>query len=214
MDPLRIAAGSPGNCLLIDCQKEHYETVAWPSSNASIMVAHTGVSRNLNLGHYAQRRAECERAALAIGVSKLCEVQAHELPACEWRLDEIGRRRIRHVMSETKRVYDAADALRHSNWKELGRLMSVSHVSLRDDFDVSCPELNCIVEIAETLPGVWGSRMTGAGFGGCSVSLIESDKSERIAQQLPEKYFNQTGLRAQIWVFQPAGGASALSRET
>lgn len=211
MDPLCIAAGSAGNCLLIDCQREHWEPIAWPSADASIMVAHTGISRNLSHGQYAARRAECDRAAKTLGVSLLCDVPEHELPMLDSRLDEVDRRRVRHVTSETKRVYAAVEALRNANWKAFGCLMSASHTSLREDFEVSCPELDCIVEIAAALPGVWGSRMTGAGFGGCAVALVETEKAERIANQLAEKYFNQIGLHSRIWICQPAGGAWAMT---
>ena len=167
MDQLTIAAGVEGHGLLIDCGRLEVVPVPLPAA-AEVHVIHSGQARTLAGSDYAKRRAECEAAAAVIGPLRTAKVQDAEA------IDEaVLRRRARHVITENDRVLTFADALRSSDLPAAGSIMAASHMSLRDDFEVSTPVLDELVARLLFTPGVYGARLTGAGWGGCVVALAE-----------------------------------------
>ncbi|MCI0573992.1 MAG: galactokinase [Myxococcaceae bacterium] len=171
MDQLTAALGQAGHALLIDCRTNEATPVPLPLDDVSLLVVDTRVKHSLATSAYNTRRAECEEGARSFGASSLRDVALDAFHAREAQLRDPVRRRVRHVLEENARTLDAADALRRGDWVRLGQRMSASHRSLRDDFEVSCAELDFVVDTALALPGVLGARMTGGGFGGCAVVL-------------------------------------------
>jgi galactokinase len=171
------------------------------------------VRHELTGGGYAQRRLECETAAKILGVSALRDVTADQLERAKDKLEEIVFRRARHVVGEIERTLHAAEGVRASNWPTVGQLMYASHASLRDDYEVSCKELDIVVEIAEDLGfkgGIYGCRMTGGGFGGCAVALVKTELVESISERIAADYKKQTKIEATIFVSRPAAGATVI----
>jgi galactokinase len=128
-------------------------------------------------------------------------------------MDDVNYRRARHVIGEIERTLHAAEGCRASNWPTVGQLMYASHYSLRDDYEVSCPELDAIVEIAESIGmkgGIFGCRMTGGGFGGCAVALVKMDVADKISKAIAEEYKKKTGVEASLFMSRPAAGATVL----
>ena len=180
MDQFAVALAHPGNALLIDCRDQ--ETSDVPLGDAvAVLVIDSGVSHALADGGYAARRRECEAAACGLGVRSLREVSLMAWRTAEQALPEPDRRRARHVVTENVRVLSFAAAARSGDWATAGLLMNESHASLRDDFEVSCRELDLICAAVADLDGVFGCRMTGGGFGGCAVALVEAARAEAIA---------------------------------
>lgn len=209
MDPLVSAGAAAGSALLIDCRS--LETVPVPVADGlRILVVDSGQRRELTAGDYNRRRAECEAAAAALGVRSLRDVAVADLGAA--RLPAVLARRARHVVTENRRVHEAREALARDDRRALGALFAASHRSLAGDFAVSTPELDALVQIATATPGIVASRLTGAGFGGCTVSLVETDAAEAAGRQILAAYERRTGRRARFWVSRAAPGALALSR--
>ncbi|HEX9118738.1 MAG TPA: galactokinase, partial [Anaerolineae bacterium] len=179
MDQLASALGRPGQALLIDCRDLSFQPVPVPPG-AAVLIADTAVRRQLATSTYNQRRAQCEAAAQALGVPALRDATVAQLDAA--RLDPIVDRRARHVITENVRVLDAAAALRAGDLPAAGKLMDASHASLRDQYEVSSPELDTMVELLRSRPGCYGARLTGAGFGGCAVALMAE---EAVAAAIP-----------------------------
>ena len=207
MDQMISAAGREGHCLLIDCRSLETRAVPLPTGT-SVMILDTGTRRGLVDSAYNERRAQCEAAAAFFGVRALRDV---DVEAFERRAREIApdmRRRARHVVTENARTLRAADALERGDAPELGWLMDESHRSLRDDFEVSRAELDTIVTLARANPGCHGARMTGAGFGGCAVALVEADAAAAIARDVSHRYMAAHGLTPAIYVTTAVEGAS------
>lgn len=210
MDQLASSFGVRGHALLIDCRGNTVTPVPMPAEDeAVVLVVNSGVHHELAGGEYARRRAACESAARLLGVGSLREIDA--IDAVEWsRLGEEQARCVRHVVGENDRTVAAAAALRGGDMPTLGRLMSDSHASLRDDYRVSCPELDSIVEFAATRPGVYGARMTGGGFGGCAVVLATPEAACALAQPLAEAYHARWGIGCRTDRVVAADGAAAI----
>lgn len=208
MDQLAATSAISGNALLIDCLDETYEPVPVPE-RITVLVIDSAVPRSLVESGYNERRAECEQAARALGVEALRFASLGDLDNA--KLDQRVARRALHVLTENDRVINAVEALRTGNVVELGPLFAESHRSQSQDFEVSTPEVDALVEIAQGTPGVIAARMTGGGFGGCTVNLVESDAERDAAQQILTMYERRTGLRARCWISRPAAGASAVS---
>jgi len=199
-----ISAGAVAGCAsLMDCRAFTLVPRRIPS-RAVVAVMDTGTRRQLAEAAYADRRRACERAAAMIGVGALRDATPSDLDRVT---DEHDRRRARHVVSENARTLAAAAAMGRDDAPELGRLMSDSHVSLRDDFEVSAPALDAIVAAAMTSPGCLGARMTGGGFAGCAVALVDSDQADVFARSVRERYAYE-GRHADVWMCAPAPGAS------
>jgi galactokinase len=213
MDQFISVMGREGHLLLLDCRSRQTELVPMSDPSVELLIANTNVKHELGSGQYARRRAQCEAAAKILGVPSLRDTSAAALENHKGQMDGEVFRRARHVIGEIERTVQAAAAIRASQWQAAGELMYASHRSLRDDYEVSCAELDVLVEIAETigLPGgVYGCRMTGGGFGGCAVALVKSGSVAAITQTLSAGYKARTGLEATIFGSRPAAGATIL----
>jgi galactokinase len=213
MDQFISVMGRQNNLLLLDCRSRETKLVPMNDASVSLLIANTNVKHELANGEYARRRAQCETAAKILGVASLRDATAGILESAKGKMDEVVFRRARHVIGEIERTVQAAEAVRASNWETTGRLMYASHASLRDDYEVSCKELDAIVEISETIGvkgGVYGCRMTGGGFGGCTVALVKTENVEAISKQIATDYKKKTQIEATIFVSRPAAGATVI----
>ncbi|KAK2528466.1 Galk1 [Columba guinea] len=206
MDQFISVMGKEGHALLIDCRS--LETVLVPLTDASlaVLITNSNVRHTLTGSEYPTRRRQCEEAAAALGKESLRDATMAELEAAKSRLGEEVYRRARHVISEIARTEQAAQALKNRDYKTFGKLMVGSHNSLRDDYEVSCPELDELVAAALEVKGVYGSRMTGGGFGGCTVTLLEAEAAEEAQRHIQEKY----SRTATFYLTKPSEGAKAL----
>ncbi|XP_067164729.1 galactokinase [Apteryx mantelli] len=205
MDQFISVMGKEGHALLIDCRS--LETVLVPLTDASlaVLVTNSNVRHTLTGSEYPSRRRQCEEAAAALGRASLRDATMAELEAAREQLSEEVYRRARHVIGEIERTVQAAQALQARDYRTFGRLMVESHNSLRDDYEVSCLELDELVAAALEVDGVYGSRMTGGGFGGCTVTLLEAGAAERAQQHIKGKYSGT----ATFYITKPSDGAKA-----
>jgi galactokinase len=213
MDQFISVMGKKDHLLLLDCRSRKTELVPMTDPSIELLITNTNVKHELTGGEYAKRRAECEQAARILGVSSLRDVDAQMLERARSRMEETVYRRAKHVIGEIERTLHAADGVRASNWATVGQLMYASHASLRDDYEVSCPELDAVVDIAESIGpkgGVFGCRMTGGGFGGCTVALVQADKVAAISERVTAEYVEQTKIKPTLFVSRPAAGATVL----
>jgi galactokinase len=210
MDQFSSALGAAGKLLLIDCRTETAELIPLDDPDVAVLVVNSNVKHELTGSEYPERRAQCEQSAQLLGVATLRDVTPDQLEANRSKLDPLLYRRARHVVSEIERTTRAAAALQTGHWTLVGELMYASHDSLRDDFEVSCPELDVLVEAALEIGadgGVIGARMTGGGFGGCIVALVRAGREREIADRIGAIYHERTGLQATSFVTKPARGA-------
>ena len=213
MDQFISALGREGHLLLLDCRSRQTELVPMNDPSVSLLVINTNVKHELSGGEYAERRAQCEEAAKILGVASLRDATADRLERAKGRMSEVIYRRARHVIGEIERTVHAAEGIRQSNWPTVGQFMYASHYSLRDDYEVSCAELDAVVEIAEDIGvkgGVYGCRMTGGGFGGCCVALVKTDAIDAITKRISAEYKTRTGIEATIFSSRPAAGATVI----
>jgi galactokinase len=211
MDQLASVFGDDHGALLIDCRSTETRRVPLPEG-VTILVCNTNVKHALGDGGYARRRAECDQAAGILGVASLRDVSAESLGGAGARLGPLLERRVRHVVSENARTLEAAQALERGDVAALGDLLFASHASLRDDYEVSCAELDAVVEAAASFDRsvVPGARMTGGGFGGCAVVLARDDRVALVAQSLERDFARATRGSLDVFVARPARGAQAL----
>ncbi|HET7460386.1 MAG TPA: galactokinase [Longimicrobium sp.] len=207
MDQMISAAGEEGHALLIDCRTLDTRSVPLPPGT-SVVILDTATRRGLVDSAYNERRRDTAAAAAALDVPALRDVSVRTLERRAGVLEPETYRRARHVVTENERTLQAADALERGDAAEVGRLMNLSHASLRDDYEVSRAELDAIVELAQAQPGCHGARMTGAGFGGCAVALVESSAAPRFAAEVAAKYQAQVGLEPKVYVCSASAGAS------
>ena len=215
MDQFISALGRESHLLLLDCRTRKTEIVPMQDPSVALMIINTNVKHELSGGEYAERRAQCEEAVRNLGVASLRDVTAGQLEAGKGKMTEIVYRRARHVIGEIGRTVQAAQGVRQSDWPTVGRLMAASHAALRDDYEVSCPELDAVVEIAEAIGekgGVYGCRMTGGGFGGCCVALVKTIAMDAITKKIATDYKVSTGITATIFSSRPAAGATILKQ--
>ena len=213
MDQFISVMGRENHLLLLDCRSRKTELVPVNDPTVQLLIANTNVKHELANGEYAKRRAQCEAAAKILGVPSLRDATAGALEIARGKMDDVVFRRARHVIGEIERTVHAAEGVRASNWPAVGQLMYASHASLRDDYEVSCRELDVVVEIAETIGvkgGVYGCRMTGGGFGGCTVALVKTEAVKSISGRVAADYKARTGIEATIFVSRPAGGANIV----
>jgi len=214
MDQFISCQGEKGKALLLDCRSLEYQRLPLPE-NVGLVICNTMVKHELAAGEYNKRRAECEGGARHLaqrleGVSALRDVTFAQLESAGRDLPEVIYRRCNHVISENVRVMQAATALERGDLAEFGRLMAESHRSLRDDYEVSCHELDLMVTLANSLPGTFGSRMTGGGFGGCTVNLVSEETIEEFKKQIAIGYEKITGIAPEIYVCRTADGAKEI----
>jgi galactokinase len=213
MDPFISILGRAEHVLLLDCLYNEPAWIPLTDPSVAILIVNTNIKHELAKSQYGLRRQACETAARALSVSSLRAATAELLREQAGTMDESTVRCARHVVSENARTLEAAQCIRVSDWAALGSLMYASHVSLRDDYAVSCAELDTVVDIALDIGrqgGVFGCRMTGGGFGGCAVALIESAKQEGIAQEIGREYHSRTGIEASVFVSRPSTGAQLI----
>lgn len=214
MDQFASANGVAGHALYLDTRSLEWEPVPLPPGTA-IIIADSGVRRSLATSAYNQRRADCEKAVEILkefkpGIHSLRDVSPTELAAYSPALPPVVRKRAEHVVKEIARVASAVTALRRDEPRSFGALMFAGHASLRDLYEVSVPELDTLVALARELPGIIGARLTGAGFGGCTVNLVESGQIDPFISGLKEGYSRETGKQAQVYVCQASDGAFSV----
>ena len=215
MDQFASGMGKAEHAVYLDCATLDYELVPLVLGDYRLMISNTNKRRGLSDSKYNERRAECERAAAAIArtepIAQLGELGYARFLDLEDRIqDETVRRRAHHVVSENQRVLEAVKALRQSDLDLFGQLMDASHDSLRDDYEVTGAELDTLVEEARKVEGVLGSRMTGAGFGGCTVSLVHKDAIKRFITEVGAGYHSKTGLKPDFYMGEVGDGARKL----
>ncbi len=213
MDQFVCALGKRDHALFLDCRDLAYRHVPL-SDRVKIVVCDSSVRRTLASSEYEIRLKQCRQAVAQLGttglaVNSLREIDLTDLEVARHSLSEVLLKRARHVVSENERVLRAVKDLEKGDLESFGSLMVASHESLRDDYEVSCRELDLLVELALKQPGVLGARMTGAGFGGCTVNLVRGDAAERFADAVKEGYSKATGLNAGVYVCQASDGALA-----
>jgi len=214
MDQYVACAGEPGDALLIDCRALDSTRIPIPS-DVAMVILNTMVKHSIAAGEYNARREVCEAATAMLtkvlpGIRSLRDVSMDDLLTHGHNLPETTLRRARHVVSENLRTRQAAEAVRHGDLPLIGRLMADSHRSLRDDYDVSCPELDLMVDLACSDPDVIGTRMTGGGFGGCTVSLVRRAGAERFVAAMQQRYHAATGTRPDAWITVASGGVAEV----
>ncbi len=206
MDQMASALGRAGHALLIDCRSLETQAVPVPQG-ASIVIMDTAKRRGLVDSEYAARREQCEAAAEKLGVQALRDATLPQVEAARAQLGDVLYRRARHIVSENLRVRVTVMALRGNALKTVGQALRESHASLRDDYAVSCAELDAIVDIANAQPGCYGARMTGAGFGGCAVALVQNEAVDKFVGAVGPAYTAKTGRTPHIYVCQAAEGS-------
>ena len=215
MDQFISCCGHAGKALMLDCRSLNYRLLPIPA-DVSLVICNTMVKHDLASSEYNTRRAECEEAVRLLSrkmpqVRALRDVRVEDLARSSGVLPPTIYRRCRHVVTENARVLDAAAALEKEDLKTFGRLMAESHISLKNDYEVSCPELDLMVELAGQVGGVHGARMTGGGFGGSTVNLVDNRSVESFRHSVANAYEKATGLLPQILVSAAAEGAGEVS---
>ena len=213
MDQFIAVFASSGHALMIDCRSLASQSLLIPD-DVRLVICNSMVKHELASGEYNRRRAECEAGVRVFqrslpNVQALRDVTLGDLTKHQAELTEVVFRRCRHVISENQRVLDAADALRNEDLERFGELMYASHRSLQHDYEVSSTELDLLVEIAASCEGVCGSRMTGGGFGGCTISLVRSPAVEPFREKITQQYRARTGITPDLYVCSAAQGAGA-----
>jgi len=211
MDQLTATLGQQDHALLIDCRSLHTKQIELSKLDVQIVVCNTNVKHELASSAYNQRRSECEQGVEILknklpSIKALRDVSIQDFIACEDDLPEPIRRRCRHVITENERTLCAAEACARGDKSQMGKLMKESHESLRDDYEVSCFELDTIVELAWSHPAVFGARMTGGGFGGCSVNLIAPQQVNDFTEFISDRYREATQISPDIFVVKADDG--------
>jgi galactokinase len=213
MDQLVVTLGDERGPLLIDCRSREARVVPFLDKEMVVLVSNTNVKHTLVDGAYAQRREECASAARVLGIASLRDATTHAIEAREKALGPTLYRRARHVVTENARTLAAAAALETGRLDGLGPLLYESHRSLKEDYEVSCVELDIVVDAARALgetAGVLGARMTGGGFGGCTVTLVRAREADSVARALRHQYESRTGRSLDTFVTRPARGVHSF----
>ena len=217
--PVRLRARQEDSALFIDCRSMDFEAVpmALETNGYSLVVTNSGVRRGLVDSAYNERRQSCQEGVKKLrkllpdrDVQSLRDIRWKEYLRLQDKLPKVLAKRCRHVISENERVLKAVAALKNGNFEEVGRLMNASHDSLRNDYEVSCPEIDVLVGITRKHAGVLGSRITGAGFGGCTVTLMKSDAFAAYQREVIPLYEQETRRHAEVYNCLAAGGANII----
>ena len=214
MDQFVCCNAQAAHALLLDCRSLEYRAVPFPEG-VQIVVCNTMVKHEHGDGEYNARRRECEQGVQRLstvlpGIQALRDVSSRDLENNRKLLSDTAYRRCRHVITENERVPKAAVALERGDLAMVGKLMADSHHSLRDDYEVSCPELDLMVDLATKQPGVHGARMTGGGFGGCTVNLVDRASTSEFKRHIKEKYTAATGRRPDVFVCDTSEGVERI----
>ncbi len=219
MDQFASAMGKRDHAIFLDTETLQYEYAPLKLTGAHIMIVNSMVKHSLAGSAYNDRRSECERALTALrtvrpGLPSLGALTPEEFDALADVIDDPAcRMRAKHAVYENARTIAAFDALRRGALEEFGRLMNGSHISLRDDYAVSCPEVDLLTEIAWRCPGVLGARITGGGFGGCTVNIVKDADAAAFSETVKREYAGKTGLDAQIYTVSAGDGAHEMEGE-
>ncbi len=214
MDQFTSCYGRVGCALLLDCRSLKFELVSLPL-DVQLVICNTMVKHKNAASEYNTRRTECEEGVRRLAdvlpeIRALRDVTPHQLEEHREILSDTIYRRCQHVITENDRVSKFASALQSGELRSLGDLMAESHRSLRDDYEVSCPELDLLVQLAVQQKGVYGARMTGGGFGGCTVNLVNAADTDSFQQRVSEGYYSATARRPDIYICEPSEGAEAI----
>jgi galactokinase len=214
MDQFVSCLAEQGHCLMIDCRSLKYLKLPVPDECA-LVICNSMVRHELAGGEYNVRRQQCEEGLAILRrfvpqARSLRDITPEQVTQYAGELPEVLYRRCRHVVTEIQRVTDAAAALNQGNMERFGELMRQSHISLRDDYEVSCPELDLLVNIAWQQPGVYGARMTGGGFGGCTINLVKREAVQQVTGYLAAEYQAKTGVQPEIYISGAAAGVSLV----
>jgi len=215
MDQFISALGQASHALMLDCRSLEATSLPIPS-DVRLLVSNTGVKHQHAAGEYNARRRQCEEGVRLLssalpGLQSLRDVSAAQLEQHKRLLPDLTYKRCRHVVTENERVLQMADSLAQGNLASVGKLMADSHRSLRDDYEVSCAELDTMVDIAAGLPGVIGARMTGGGFGGCTVNLVEGRAAKSVGRELMAQYEARTGIRPETYILNATDGVTEVT---
>lgn len=216
MDQFISGLGRKGHALFLDCRSLEYELVPLPPTNEyKIVIANTMVKRGLVDSAYNERRSQCEAGVEILQkylpqVTALRDVSLADFAEHRDKLPTVVAKRCEHVITENQRVLDSIKALKANDIEEFGRLMKASHESLRDLYEVSCEELDIMTEAAWGVPGTYGARMTGAGFGGCTVNLVKADVVDHFTAHVKQVYAGKTGLNPEFYVCEADDGAKRI----
>lgn len=216
MDQFASIFGTEDAALLLDCRSREHQAIPLADPDVALVACHSGSPRRLESSAYNERRSQCEAAAAEIartepGVASLRDVTPAMLEAARPRLDPLVAARAEHIVFENRRVLDAVTALRAGDLPALGRLFAESHASMRDLFGISSPELDALVEIATGVPGVIGARLTGAGFGGCTINLVHRDAVPALREAVLRDYPARTGLAPRVFEVEASAGARRVA---
>eukprot|EP00536_Pseudo-nitzschia_multiseries_P002762 jgi/Psemu1/184250/e_gw1.38.184.1 len=223
MDQAISSAATGGSLMLIDCRTLDFTPTKMADESLSpedpmpvLVVANSNVQHSIGGGEYPIRVAQCKAATEALqkvnpDIAMLRDATPEDVESAMEFMDEVSYNRAKHVATENERTLQAKEELERGDWSEVGALMNASHASMRDDYEVSCEEVDILVDIAQNFPGVYGSRLTGGGFGGCTVTLVAQDSAEDLMEHMKAEYKSKTGLDCPCFVTRPARGAHLLS---
>ena len=209
MDQMIIASAQANHALMIDCRDLSTQQIPLPAGT-KIVIMDTVTRHSHTDSGYNERREQCEIAAAHFGVSHLRDVTLAEFNLLADELDVLPGKRARHVISENERVLQAAQAMATGDAQKMGLLMNASHTSMRDDFEITNDELNIMVELAQSQSGCYGARMTGGGFGGCAVALVQDVATDTFVQEINAAYERKTGLKPEIYICKASSGVEVL----
>ena len=215
MDQFAVAMGKKDNAIFLDTADLSYEYAPVKLKDAKVLITNSHVKHSLVDSAYNDRRNESTAALKALqtklNISGLGDLTEEEFEENQYLItDEVQRKRAKHAVYENQRTIKAVNALKNNDIETFGKLMNASHISLRDDYEVSCPEVDKLVEIAWNIPGVIGSRITGGGFGGCTVSIVRNDAIENFKKEVISKYKEATGIDAEIYEAEIGDGAGRI----
>lgn len=217
MDQAISACGTANHAMLLDCNTLEYSQAPLAfQGKAAILIAHSGVHRGLSASAYNQRRGKCDAAFEVLkknvraDLPCLCAATQAELDDCVGQMDNEMYRRARHAIGEEARVQEAVSALAAGNFERLGQILNESHQSLRDDYEVSCEELDTLTNMLRNQPGVYGSRLTGAGFGGCTVSLVATDAAPAVIEYATKNFYQARGCEPIIFLSDACEGVQVI----
>jgi len=210
MDQFSSVLCESDHVLLLDCRDQSFQQIPFSNPDIVVLIINSEVKHELSGGEYAERRAQCEDALEKLGAKSYRDVTLQEVQDKKVDFDQVIYNRAHHVVTEIARTVKTAEAMKNNAWHTVGELMYASHASLRDDFEVSCKELDVLVDIASKTDGVIGARMTGGGFGGCIVALVQGNTADSIKDSICNEYQSQTGVKPTAFMTRPARGAHVI----
>ncbi len=214
MDQSAVVFGKTDHLLALDCQSNTHQHLPWPNNDATLLVIHSNVRHQLADGSYADRRQQCADVLSQLNVGSFRELKLESLPEFESQLQPLEAKRLKHVMTEFQRCQVAIDAIGRHDLATLGQQLFASHDSLRDNFEVSCPQLDYLVDcgrkLSDSAGGVWGMRMTGGGFGGSVIAIVEPKRTEAVARQITDQYQDRFEQITSWFTVRPCRGAECV----